>query len=65
MWTVIYITQNKDALDKLREAFEKNSIIVKVREVNQSDDNSVYEVLVPESEISQAHEILLSLQIEK
>lgn len=65
MWTVIYITQNKDALDKLREAFEKNSIIIKVREVNQSGDSSVFEVLVPESEISQAHGILLDLQIEK
>ncbi len=64
MWTVIYITQDKAELDKLRAAFEKYEIIIRIREVNKNDsDSSVYEILVPDSEISQAHEILLSVQL--
>lgn len=64
MWTVIYITQDKETIEKLRKIFEEKEIIIRIREVNKDNsDSSVYELLVPDSEIGQAHEVLLSVQL--
>lgn len=64
MWTVIYMAQNKDAVDKLRRLLESYDIIVKIRPIDKSgEDDCCYEVLVPDSEVSQAHEILIDAQL--
>lgn len=60
MWTVIYIAQNKKVADKYKYALESEGILVQLRQLSLSQDinTSAYEVMVPESEAEEAHEIL-------
>ncbi len=60
MWTVIYIAQNKKVADKYKEALASEGILVQLRQLSLSQDinTSAYEVMVPESEAEEAHEIL-------
>lgn len=62
MWTVVYMAHSKDIADKLCKEFEKNNLLVKVRPVNKcSETDGCYEILVPESEVEQSHEIIIEL----
>ncbi|ADY56042.1 hypothetical protein Sgly_1745 [Syntrophobotulus glycolicus DSM 8271] len=63
MWTVIYIAQNKKLADKYMEALSSEGILVQSRQLSLSQDlsTSSYELLVPESEVEEAHEILTGL----
>lgn len=60
MWTVIYIAPTKNIAEKYQKALTEEGILVQLRPVGayqQSNNNSV-EILVPESEAEEAHEIL-------
>ena len=61
MWIVVYMSQNKLSIDNLRVALEAAGILLKVRPVNKSGSSSdeCFELLVPESEVNQAHEIII------
>lgn len=63
MWTVIYIAQNKKVADKYKDALVAEGILVQLRQLSLSQDinTSAYEVMVPESEAEEAHEILTGL----
>jgi len=64
MWTVVYMASNKDIAEKVKEYLTKESLLVKVRPVyNNPCKDSYYEVMVPESEIEEAHSILYQLGI--
>ncbi|NLM50677.1 MAG: hypothetical protein GX196_06980 [Clostridiaceae bacterium] len=60
MWTVIYLAQSKEIAQKLQKALEDEGLLVKVRPIQKSqDDSGCYEVLVLESEVEQAHSIII------
>lgn len=61
MWTVVYMAQSKEIVLKLQEILEKEGLLVKIRPVNKNSDNgdNYYEVLVPESEVQEAHSIII------
>ena len=61
MWTVVYIAQSKETAESLRSLLEAKGIAVKTRPVCKpsESENDSYDVLVPESEITQAHEIII------
>lgn len=61
MWTVVYMAQNKEVVQKLQEILEKEGLLVKIRPISKgaSDDDSYFEVLVPQSEIEEAHSIII------
>jgi hypothetical protein len=63
MWTVIYIAKNKRLADKYMEALVDEGILVKLRSLSLSQDGatSAYEIIVPESEAEEAHEILAQI----
>lgn len=64
MWTVIYMAQSKEVIDKLKQILEEHSILFKVRSINKSgEEDSCYEVLVPDTEVSEAHELLIEAQL--
>lgn len=62
MWMVVYISQTKEQAEKIRELLEKANILVKIRSVNQSENEKFgcYEIMVPESELDEAHGIIIS-----
>ena len=61
MWIIVYMTQHKERADKARELLEGHGLLVKVRSANHGEDteDNCYEVLVPESESSEAHSIII------
>ncbi|NLO97650.1 MAG: glutamate decarboxylase [Peptococcaceae bacterium] len=63
MWTVIYIAPTRSVAEKYQKALSEEGILVQLRAVGayqQSNNNSV-EILVPESEAEEAHEILTTI----
>lgn len=60
MWTVIYMAKNKKIADKVSDMLSKEGVLVKQQPVskNTGDEDSYYEILVLESEVEEAHNIL-------
>lgn len=62
MWTVVYLSHSKDIADRLSKAFEENNLLVKMRPVSKNaDSDGCYEILVPESEVEEAHAIIIDM----
>ena len=61
MWMVVYITQSKETAEKIRELLQSADVLVKVRVANQSSGEKFgcYEILVPESELDEAHSMII------
>lgn len=61
MWTVVYMAQNKEIVTKLQDFLEKEGLLVKIRPMSKNSNNkdNYYEVLVPESEVEEAHSIII------
>lgn len=59
MWTVVYITQNKEQLELLKDRLEAEGLLVKIKPVQKESHSSSFEVLVPDSEIEQAHGVIM------
>ncbi len=61
MWTVIYIAKSKATAKRLKELLAQKDILVRLHplyDAKAAEDGSI-EVLVPESEVAQAHEIII------
>jgi hypothetical protein len=60
MWTVVYIAPNRVSAENLKNVLVKEGVLVQLRPVGlpQSGDANSVEVLVPESEVEEAHELL-------
>ncbi|KUO66310.1 MAG: glutamate decarboxylase [Gracilibacter sp. BRH_c7a] len=62
MWTVIYIAPTKNIAEKYQQALAEEGILVQLRPVGSQQSTSVsIEILVPESEAEEAHELLTSI----
>jgi len=61
MWTVVYMAQGKDIAEKIKEALEKEGLLVKLRPISKvtDEESTGFEVLVPESEVEEAHSIII------
>ena len=61
MWTVVYIAQTKTKADKIKDALTSEGLLVTLRGLGTTDTDNMpkaVEVLVPESEAEEAHEII-------
>lgn len=58
MWTVVYTAQDKVVSDNVRDALLANKILVKV--ISAASAN-MFDILVPVTEVEQAHDILIDL----
>ncbi|WP_168198231.1 hypothetical protein [Crassaminicella thermophila] len=56
MWTVVYMAHNQTDADKIKLRLVQEGFLVKLKR-----QDSVYEILVPNGEVEEAHEILLNL----
>ena len=61
MWLVVGMASSKKAAVTMQKALESEGILVKLRNVSSKakDGGDTYEILVLESEATQAREILL------
>lgn len=60
MWTVLYIAPSMSMANRLKELMETEGILVRLRPVGLTlnEHTSNIEVLVPESELEEAQEVL-------
>jgi hypothetical protein len=63
MWTVVYLAKNKRIADKVSELMSREGVLVRLQPVskNTCDEDSYFEILVLESEVEEAHNILYEL----
>lgn len=63
MWTVIYIAPNKVIAEKYKKALSDEGMLVQLRPIGSAHlgEHASVEILVPESEAEEAHEIITSL----
>lgn len=61
MWMVVYVTQSQETAEKVRMLLQETGLPVKIRSVNQSGNAKFgcYEILVPEAELSEAHNVII------
>ncbi|MGI6112516.1 MAG: hypothetical protein ACOYEJ_00160 [Mahellales bacterium] len=61
MWMVVYIAQNKSKADKVKDLLFKEGFLVKLKPIykNVSSEDNYYEILVPQSEAREVHDILM------
>lgn len=60
MWTVVYIAPNKREAERLQHTLTQEGLLVKLRNIGlpNANDNGSVEILVPESEVDEALEII-------
>lgn len=60
MWTVVYIASNKVTAEQIKTVLTNEGLLVMLRPlgVPHLGDSNTFEILVPESEASEANEIL-------
>jgi len=63
VWTVVYIAPNKREADKLEKRLTVEGFLVKLRAIGpqQAGNTCSIEILVPESEVDEALEIINSI----
>lgn len=61
MWTVVYMAQTRLIADHIIELLTKEGFLVKMKPLykNVTDQDNYYEVLVPQSEAPEVHDILM------
>jgi hypothetical protein len=57
MWIVVYLSQSKETVGRVRDLLQKKGLLVKLRAVAEDAGGAYgsYEILVPESEVDEAH----------
>ncbi len=62
MWMVVFVAQSAETAEKIKELIMANGLLVKVRAINGSGEEKFgcYEILVPESELDEAHSIIIN-----
>ncbi|MCX7885568.1 MAG: glutamate decarboxylase [Caloramator sp.] len=62
MWTVVYVAQSIEERDKIQKALCEQGVLVKIKKIGKkNDDNGLYEILVPQTEVDDAYIILTSI----
>lgn len=60
MWTVVYMTQSEETANLVTKILKENNLLYKVRPMlSTTDGDTCFEVLVPETEINEAHNIII------
>ena len=62
MWTVVYIAPSRAIAESLQDVLSSEGVLVMLRNIGipHVGDSSAVEILVPESEVDEAMEILNS-----
>jgi len=57
MWTVVYINYNREIALDIKEKLEVEGLLSKIKAAGKKE-TQMYEILVLEGEVSDAHEII-------
>ncbi len=60
MWTVVYIAHNRTVGRRVCQVLEREGLLVKLRPLKDAAEGGAVELLVPETEAEEAHEVLSS-----
>ena len=65
MWTVVFMSQDKSKVDRILKLLEDSKIITMMRTSNEDDFNtdSIYEILVPQTELETAQDIIFDSEL--
>lgn len=63
MWTVVYMTQDRENSLQIMKILEDNEIITKIRTLKKSDESYCYEILVPSTEVDKSHEMIFAAEL--
>lgn len=63
MWKVVYIAQNREAMQKAKSFLEANGFLVQTKMVNPGAKGQSYELCVASSEAEEAYEIICNHMI--
>lgn len=65
MWTTIYIAPNLSTANRIKEKLVAEGLLVNLKPVNpeRTDNRGLIEILVPESEAEEAHEIIDQINV--
>ena len=65
MWIVVYTAQTKETAEQVAHYLEEAGLLFKVRPIAAAADseNACFDVLVPESEAEQAHNVLIDRDV--
>lgn len=58
MWTVVYVSQTEEKALSLAELFTANKIISRIHNAGCNTENGCYEVLVPQTELTEAQDLI-------
>ncbi|MCL6451777.1 MAG: DUF2007 domain-containing protein [Acetobacteraceae bacterium] len=63
MWTVVYIAPNRAVAEMLKDILTREGLLVMLRPGSpvHFGDSGNFEILVPEGEVDEAHEVLASV----
>ena len=67
MWTVVFVSQDKSKIDKILKLLEENKIMTMLKTSSEGDfevDNT-YEILVPQTELETAQDVIFDCELEK
>lgn len=66
MWTVVFMSQDKSKVDKILKLLEDSEIITMLKTSNEDDfaTSGVYEILVPQTELETAQEIIFDWEFD-
>ncbi len=61
MWRVVYMAQTKSIADHITDLLAKEGFLVKLKPIykNIPDEDNYYEILVPQTEAQEVHDILM------
>ncbi len=65
MWTVVYVAQKSQEILRIKNILDKNEIISRVRQSNNSDEECgmCFEIMVPAAELSVAQNLIIASEI--
>ncbi len=65
MWTVVFISQDKDKIDNLVKILNDNSVMTMIKTTSEDDFGVgvAYEILVPQTELEVAQDIIVDTEI--
>ncbi len=66
MWTVVYMSQDRSKVDKILALLDEHKIMTmqQTRGVESEDSGLVYEILVPQTELETAQDIIFDAEME-
>lgn len=66
MWTVVFMSQDKAKVDRILKLLEDNKIMTMLRASAEDDfeTGSSYEILVPQTELETAQDIIFDSELE-